>query len=78
MLHYLHCFNILYLCLYVIACVSEYFEEKEKETSDSKDRIYEGYQAVLDSKSTDETLVSLFIILYLISRLVYKEKIINI
>ncbi|CAA7042909.1 unnamed protein product [Microthlaspi erraticum] len=38
------------------ACVSEYFEEKEKETSDSKDRIYEGYQAVLDSKSTDETL----------------------
>lgn len=44
-----------------IACVNEYFEEKEKETSDSKDRIYEGYQAVLDSKSTDETLVSLFI-----------------
>ncbi|KAJ0232917.1 Aluminum-activated malate transporter 12 [Hirschfeldia incana] len=38
------------------ACVSEYFEEKEKETSDSKDRIYEGYQAVLDSKSNDETL----------------------
>ncbi|EOA16338.1 hypothetical protein CARUB_v10004488mg [Capsella rubella] len=40
------------------ACVNEYFEEKEteKETSDSKDRIYEGYQAVLDSKSTDETL----------------------
>ncbi|KAF3484914.1 hypothetical protein F2Q69_00056924 [Brassica cretica] len=38
------------------ACVSEYFEEKEKETSDSKDRIYEGYQAVLDSKSIDETL----------------------
>ncbi|CAH2078715.1 unnamed protein product [Thlaspi arvense] len=38
------------------ACVSEYFEEKEKEESDSKDRIYEGYQAVLDSKSTDETL----------------------
>ncbi|KAL1200665.1 Aluminum-activated malate transporter 12 [Cardamine amara subsp. amara] len=38
------------------ACVSEYFEEKEKETSDLKDRIYEGYQAVLDSKSIDETL----------------------
>ncbi|KAF2551426.1 hypothetical protein F2Q68_00037107 [Brassica cretica] len=45
------------------ACVSEYFEEKEKETSDSKDRIYEGYQAVLDSKSIDETLVNLFIVL---------------
>ncbi|ESQ55620.1 hypothetical protein EUTSA_v10024816mg [Eutrema salsugineum] len=41
------------------ACVSEYFEEKEMlETSDSKDRIYEGYQAVLDSKSIDETLAS--------------------
>ncbi|CAH8276228.1 unnamed protein product [Arabidopsis lyrata] len=38
------------------ACVNEYFEEKEKEKTDSKDRIYEGYQAVLDSKSTDETL----------------------
>lgn len=40
--------------------MNEYFEEKEKEKTDSKDRIYEGYQAVLDSKSTDETLVSLF------------------
>lgn len=48
---------------YFVACVSEYFEEKEKETSDSKDKIYEGYQAVLDSKSIDETLVSLFIVL---------------
>ncbi|CAN8231549.1 unnamed protein product [Cochlearia groenlandica] len=38
------------------ACVNEYFEEKEKETSDLKERIYEGYQAVLDSKSVDETL----------------------
>ncbi|CAL9225871.1 unnamed protein product [Arabidopsis halleri] len=38
------------------ACVNEYFEEKEKEKTDSKDRIYQGYQAVLDSKSTDETL----------------------
>jgi len=45
-----------------IACVDEYFEEKEKEKTDSKDRIYEGYQAVLDSKSTDETLVSLYYI----------------
>ncbi|KAL1217712.1 Aluminum-activated malate transporter 14 [Cardamine amara subsp. amara] len=41
------------------ACVNEYFEEEEKdaETSDlSEDTIYNGYKAVLDSKSTDEAL----------------------
>lgn len=46
-----------------IACVSEYFEDKEKdkETSDSEsddeEVIYKGYKTVLDSKSADEALV---------------------
>ncbi|XP_010441566.1 PREDICTED: aluminum-activated malate transporter 13 [Camelina sativa] len=44
------------------ACVSEYFEnkEKDKETSDSEsddeELIYKGYKTVLDSKSADEAL----------------------
>ncbi|XP_010559291.1 PREDICTED: aluminum-activated malate transporter 12-like [Tarenaya hassleriana] len=44
------------------ACVNEYFEDKDPEDKDkepsssSEDRIYQGYKAVLDSKSTDETL----------------------
>lgn len=47
-----------------IACVKKYFEEKErdKEDSDSEsdddDVIYKGYKTVLDSKSSDEALVS--------------------
>lgn len=47
----------------MLACVSEYFEEKLKdnETSDSEsddeDLIYNGYNTVLDSKSADEALV---------------------
>lgn len=47
--------------LFLLACVKEYFgeEEKDKETSDSsEDMIYDGYKTVLDSKSTDEALVS--------------------
>ncbi|GFZ00840.1 aluminum-activated, malate transporter 12 [Actinidia rufa] len=41
------------------ACVNEYFSDEEKETSEDKsseDPIYKGYKAVLDSKSSDETL----------------------
>ncbi|XWS49237.1 hypothetical protein CRYUN_Cryun13aG0146800 [Craigia yunnanensis] len=41
------------------ACVNEYFNDSEiKENRDksSEDPIYKGYKAVLDSKSTDETL----------------------
>ncbi|XWS49588.1 hypothetical protein CRYUN_Cryun12cG0015800 [Craigia yunnanensis] len=41
------------------ACVNEYFNDSEiKENHDksSEDPIYKGYKAVLDSKSTDETL----------------------
>lgn len=43
------------------ACVNEYFDDsdtKEKQERSSEDPIYKGYKAVLDSKSTDETLVS--------------------
>ncbi|XP_073002619.1 aluminum-activated malate transporter 12-like [Typha latifolia] len=45
----------------VEVCVNEYFEDKnknEKATDEktSKDLIYEGYKAVLESKSKDETL----------------------
>ncbi|KAJ6714848.1 ALUMINUM-ACTIVATED MALATE TRANSPORTER 12-RELATED [Salix viminalis] len=41
------------------ACVSAYFNDVEKETTQEKsseDPIYKGYKAVLDSKSQDETL----------------------
>ncbi|XVE65270.1 hypothetical protein DITRI_Ditri07aG0167600 [Diplodiscus trichospermus] len=41
------------------ACVNEYFDDSEiKENQDKslEDPIYKGYKAVLDSKSTDETL----------------------
>ncbi|XP_040989573.1 aluminum-activated malate transporter 12-like [Juglans microcarpa x Juglans regia] len=41
------------------ACVKEYFNENNIEINEdesSEDPIYEGYKAVLDSKSTDETL----------------------
>lgn len=43
------------------ACVNKYFndEELDIEIEDTmEDPIYENYRAVLDSKSTDETLVS--------------------
>lgn len=43
------------------ACVNEYFNDseiKENQDKSSEDPIYKGYKAVLDSKSTDETLVS--------------------
>ncbi|CAH8327468.1 unnamed protein product [Eruca vesicaria subsp. sativa] len=48
--------------VFIIACVSKYFEEKEKDTEDSdyesddEDVIYKGYKTVLDSKSSDEAL----------------------
>ncbi|XP_054824984.1 aluminum-activated malate transporter 12-like [Prosopis cineraria] len=41
------------------ACVNEYFHgetEASEDMKSSEDPIYEGYKAVLDSKSTDETL----------------------
>lgn len=43
------------------ACVHEYFKDKDMEVIDeeaeaSRDSIYKGYRAVLDSKSSDETL----------------------
>lgn len=50
-----------YTVFFSLACVNEYFEEeeKDKEASDSsEDMIYNGYKTVLDSKSTDEALVS--------------------
>lgn len=41
------------------ACVNDYFTEAEPQTANGEsleDPIYKGYKAVLDSKSTDETL----------------------
>jgi len=43
------------------ACVNEYFNgevEVSRDIKSSEGPIYKGYRAVLDSKSTDETLVS--------------------
>ncbi|RZS11522.1 hypothetical protein BHM03_00042881 [Ensete ventricosum] len=41
------------------ACVNEYFRDQTRDDGkSSKDQIYKGCRAVLDSKSTDETLVS--------------------
>lgn len=47
------------------ACVNEFFQNHDKESpvredKSSKDEIYKEYRAVLDSKSSDETLVSYF------------------
>ena len=44
-------------------CVNEYFEddvihENADMKSSTEDPIYNGYKAVLDTKSTDETLVN--------------------
>ena len=43
------------------ACVNEYFndadETEETQITSAEDPIYEGFKAVLDSKSTDETMV---------------------
>lgn len=42
------------------ACVDEYFNDPNLEETGNKsaeDPIYDGYKAVLDSKSIDETLV---------------------
>jgi hypothetical protein len=52
------CQWILVICA---ACVNEYFNDSDLEVirnKSSEDPIYEGYKAVLDSKSIDETLVS--------------------
>ena len=51
--------------LRLAACVNEYFKDKdmgviEEETEASKDSMYKGYRVVLDSKSSDESLVSSF------------------
>ena len=45
----------------IAACVNEYFYGEIEVSGDIKSSegpIYKGYKAVLDSKSTDETLVS--------------------
>ncbi|KAI3822142.1 hypothetical protein L1987_09724 [Smallanthus sonchifolius] len=39
------------------ACVDDYFSDREPCDKAIEDPIYENYKAVLDSKSTDETLV---------------------
>ncbi|PKA60074.1 Aluminum-activated malate transporter 12 [Apostasia shenzhenica] len=41
-------------------CINEYFQEKDEQESKDKveDPIYRGYRAVLDSKSSDETLAT--------------------
>ncbi|KAI5641815.1 hypothetical protein M9H77_00353 [Catharanthus roseus] len=47
------------LAISIEVCVREYFREEEPEIAKDKsleDPIYKGYKAVLDSKSTDETL----------------------
>lgn len=61
-----------------IACVDEYFNDIESEETDDEsteddhdddddqDLIYEGYKAVLDSKSNDETLVRISNLSFLI------------
>lgn len=52
-----------------VACVTTYFCEEERDVERdemiSEDQIYENYKAVLDSKSTDETLVSFHFLLFL-------------
>ena len=55
---------IFVIFILYIACIKKYFEEKEKDKEDSDsesdddDVIYKGYKTVLDSKSSDEALVS--------------------
>lgn len=47
------------------ACVSGYFNNEAphiNEDEPEKDPVYLGYKAILDSKSADETMVSLFLI----------------
>lgn len=58
------------------ACVDEYFYGQVDFSGDvksSEDPIYKGYKAVLDSKTTDETLVS-----YVSSRYCHKFLILQI
>jgi hypothetical protein len=55
----------------VTACVDEYFREQDKggnvlERQEARASIHTGYRAVLDSKSTDESLVSSLSLLLLI------------
>lgn len=54
--------NISKICDVSFAgCVDEYFSDSNTEVTEvksSEDPIYEGYKAVLDSKSIDEMLVS--------------------
>jgi hypothetical protein len=55
----------------VTACVDEYFREQDKggnvlERQEARASIHTGYRAVLDSKSTDESLASSLSLLLLI------------
>ena len=49
----------------IAACVNEFFygeiHVSDGDVESSEDTIYKGYNAVLDSKSTDETLVSSYL-----------------
>ncbi|KAF7810004.1 aluminum-activated malate transporter 12-like [Senna tora] len=63
-LHNSTVFKLEGLAYSIQACVHEYFKQHDehdiegsiKSSSDHEDPIYQGYKAVLDSKSTDETL----------------------
>ncbi|KAL3499866.1 hypothetical protein ACH5RR_038959 [Cinchona calisaya] len=58
-LHNSTVFKLEGLAKSIQACVNGYFTEEEPQTSNEEsleDPIYKGYKAVLDSKSTDETL----------------------
>lgn len=53
--------NLCQCCLESAACVHEYFQDPDQRMvgdESSEDPIYNGYREVLDSKSTDESLVS--------------------
>lgn len=61
---------MLTIMFYFAACVNEYFNDADEieETHDTseEDPIYEGFKAVLDSKSNDESMVSNFFKLIII------------
>lgn len=59
--------NMEYNLFHLAGCVMEYFcEIKPAQAKDKavEDPIYKGYKAVLDSKSTDETLVSFMLFVF--------------
>ncbi|KAL9154422.1 hypothetical protein ABFS82_10G112600 [Erythranthe guttata] len=56
-----HIFRAIFIgtAVFVIACVNEYFSNEDRKAAKDttlEDPIYKGYKAVLDSKSSDETL----------------------